>query len=163
MTVDNQSDQNKQGKVKRKIIFIVIPALLIIAGLIITGVVHLTPPTAVDIKMTQSLSVKQILDSTQIKCYNINWFGSEGTGFQVVFKDSIEEIKSKLRANGIPIEVDEQFFKVQMVVDHLIRVCPHLDNRDQIPQNFDQKIGVNALDKCMERKKNSEYCNQFNS
>ena len=84
MTEEQNEIDRKDKKTKRLIILcIIIPTLLILAGLIV-----------LDIISFNLVTVQDVLESTEIKCYNINWFGTEGTGFQVVFKESIEEIKS---------------------------------------------------------------------
>jgi len=146
MTEEQNEIDKKDKKTKHQIIyFIVIPTLLILAGLIV-----------LDIISFDLVTVQDVLVSTEIKCYNINWFGTEGTGFQVVFKESIDQITSKLKSSGKII--DESFFKEPDVVNYLINACPHLDNRDQIPENYDPTIGVPALDKCIERKKSPELC-----
>jgi len=145
MTEEESKINRKEKKITLIICCIVIPTLLVFAGLFVLQIIKIELITAQD-----------ILEATEIKCYNINWFGTEGTGFQVVFKESINDINSKLKSSGKI--VDESFFKEPDVVNYLVNTCPHLDNRDQIPENYDPTIGVSALDKCIERKKSPELC-----
>lgn len=153
---EEKSDIDKKSRRTMLIIcLVVIPTLLVFAGLLVTHVI--------DFKLVdQNIAENDpmiILTTTKLKCYNINWFGTEGTGFQIVFKETMDEVISKLNSTGI--EVDQSFFQENNVIKYLVNVCPHLDNRDQVPKEFDPKVGSSALDKCIERKHSSELCIQL--
>lgn len=145
MTEQESQSGRKTRKIMLIILVVVVPTLIIFSALIGLEIISINAVTSID-----------VLKTMELKCYNVNWFGTEGTGFQVVYRDTAEEVKAKLKSFGKII--DESFFEEQDVVKYLVNVCPHINNRDQIPENYDQTIGVPALDKCIERKKAPELC-----
>lgn len=145
MTEESSQTERKIKKLIIIILCVVVPTLIVFSVILGTNIISIKAVTPMD-----------VLKSTEVKCYNINWFGTEGTGFQVVYKDSADEILSKLKNTGKI--VDESFFEEDDVVKYFVNTCPHLNNRDEIPEEFDPNIGVKAIDKCIERKHSAELC-----
>lgn len=141
MTDDENKDfERKQRKTGKIVLFIVAPVLFITAGLLVIS----------DLSAEEKPSYSQILSQIDLHCYNVNWFGIHG--FQLTYKDTIQEIAVKLDEYNMDF-TSSDFFKNQEVVDHLLVYCPHVDSRLQVPDTFDSNVGINVVDKCLEIKR----------
>jgi len=139
MTDDKEDLDDKQRKTGKIVLFIVAPVLFITAGLLVIS----------DLSAEEKPSYSQILSQIDLNCYNINWFGIHG--FQVTYKKTIGEIGMKLNENDMDFTSSE-FFENQEVIDYLVVYCPHIDSRLQVPETFDPSVGINVVDKCLEKK-----------
>lgn len=151
MPYETEKFDRSQKKLQKIVILVVVPILVLITGLMALGTIETEKPTKLEIFYTIDL-----------KCYNINWFGTHG--FQVTYKDSIVEIAEKIAEYDYDF-VSSEFFETHEVVQHLLRVCPHIDSRLQVPEEYDPTIGSSAIDKCFEVKVGmigfEDYCLEF--
>jgi len=139
MTDDKDDFDRNQRKTGKIVLFIVAPVLFITAGLLVIS----------DLSAEEKPSYSQIISQIDLHCYNVNWFGT--FGFQITYKDTIAEIAQKLNDYDMDFTSSE-FFENQEVIDHLIVYCPHVDSRLQVPDSFDPTVGINVVDKCLEKK-----------
>ena len=142
MTDDKKDLDDKQRKVQRIVLLIVAPVLFVVAGLLVIS--------DLGEGEEQKPSYTEILSQIDLHCYNVNWFGIHG--FQLTYKDTIQEIGMKLDEYDMDFTSSE-FFKNQEVIDYLVVYCPHVDSRLQVPDTFDSNIGTNVIDKCLEKKR----------
>lgn len=156
--MDEEPNTNYDRKIERTkkiIVLVVAPILLASAGLIFLYDLN---------NIEEKTSYTQILSEIDLKCYNVNWFGT--FGFQTTFLETIVDVGNKLDEYDMDF-TSSDFFNNQEVIDYLIINCPHIDSRLQIPAEFDPFIGVPALDKCLEIKsgtfESEDYCLQFKS
>jgi len=153
LTKDADDFDRKLEKTKKIIILIVIPVLFISAGIVYFSTTE---------EEENKPNYTQILSEVNLKCYNVNWFGT--FGFQLTFMDTIKEIGEKLDEYDMDFS-NEEFFKDQEVVDYLVINCPHVDSRLNVPDDYDPFVGVPALDKCLQAKEgfvdSEDYCLQF--
>lgn len=154
MPEDSKYDRQVK-KAKKLVTFVIIPLIILSAGIIgISGY----------LEDQARPSFVEIISTLDIHCYNVNWFGTYG--FQITYKESIEEIADALAVYNYDFKASE-FFKDKEVENYLVISCPHIDSKLEAPEKFAPLIGKTAIDKCFEARMKfvdyEDYCLQFKS
>ena len=142
-------DRNEKRLIKY-MLFIVVPILILIVGLMALGQVDNRP------------SQLEIISELDLHCYNVNWFGQHG--FQVTYQESLMEIAENIAEYDIDF-VNSEFEENQAIVDHFVMTCPHIDSRLELPKFYDASLGMDAYPKCLQRTtdlfENEVFCSEY--
>ena len=143
-------DRNEKRLIKY-ILFIVVPILILIVGLMVLGQTDALRPSQL-----------QIISEIDLHCYNVNWFGQHG--FQVTYQESLVEIAQKLAEHDYDFK-NSEFEANQAIVNYFVMTCPHIDSRLEVPDDYNPFLGINAYDKCLQRTadlfENEEFCSEY--
>lgn len=143
-------DRNEKKLIKY-MLFIVVPILILIVGLMALGQVDTVKPSQLE-----------IISELDLHCYNVNWFGQHG--FQVTYQESLVQIAEKLAEYDINF-VNSEFEENQAIVDYFVITCPHVDSRLELPEFYNPSLGMSAYPKCLQRTadllENEEFCSEY--
>jgi len=90
--------------------------------------------------------VNNILDKIELECYAVAWYNNTENGQAIVFMNTFKEIENSMPEN----QTGYKFLENTLVRKYLEINCLHLHTMNDLPNDYNNTMGMNPLDACLD-------------